>query len=52
MSFEKDSILFYVGLKNYTAVDVHEQIDAIIKEEARHIVMLTNLKGSDFETGH
>jgi len=41
---EKDSILFYVGLKNLVPSHAQDKIDIIIKEEAKHIVMLSGLK--------
>jgi rubrerythrin len=41
---EKDSIVFYVGLKNYIPEFNNEKIDAIIKEESHHIVKLLHLK--------
>lgn len=41
---EKDSILFYVGLKNYLPTHDKEKIDFIIKEEAQHVAKLLLLK--------
>jgi len=43
---EEDSILFYTGLKNYVSEDVQNKIDIIIKQEARHLAMLVELKNS------
>ncbi|MBT3260912.1 ferritin family protein [bacterium] len=41
---EKDSILFYVGLKNYVSPDNHSSLDMIIKTEEKHITKLVELK--------
>ena len=41
---EKDSVLFYVGLKNYLPTHEKEKIDTIIKEEAKHVAKLLLLK--------
>lgn len=41
---EKDSILFYVGLKNYLPSHDREKIDTIIKEESKHMARLLLLK--------
>ncbi|MFC1616981.1 ferritin family protein [Candidatus Margulisiibacteriota bacterium] len=41
---EKDSILFYVGLKPMVDKSFYDQIDHIISEEGNHIVMINNLK--------
>lgn len=39
---EKDSIVFYEGLKGFTADrDGRDQIDDIIREEMRHVLILT-----------
>ena len=40
---EKDSILFYLALKNYAPQTTHDAIDDIIREEGKHIVMLEKL---------
>ncbi|CAL7962950.1 Rubrerythrin [Gammaproteobacteria bacterium] len=37
---EKDSILFYVGLKNYLPAHDKTKVDAIIKEESQHMAKL------------
>ena len=41
---EKDSILFYVGLKNHLPAPDQSKIDTIIKEEAKHMGKLLLLK--------
>jgi rubrerythrin len=41
---EKDSIVFYVGLKNYLPTRDEKKIDIIIKEEAKHLAKLLFLK--------
>ncbi|EKE01536.1 MAG: rubrerythrin [uncultured bacterium] len=41
---EKDSIVFYVGLKNYLPEHNKEKIDPIINEESRHMAKLLFLK--------
>lgn len=41
---EKDSILFYVGMKNFAPKSAHETIDHIIAEEGKHITMITGLR--------
>jgi len=41
---EKDSILFYVGLKNYLPAHDNKKIDTIIKEESQHMAKLLLLK--------
>jgi rubrerythrin len=41
---EKDSILFYVGLKNYLPAKECGKIDDIISEEGRHLTLLMRIK--------
>ncbi len=41
---EKESVLFYVGLRDYISAPYQEQVDAIMKEEVKHIMMLSDLK--------
>ncbi len=41
---EKESVLFYVRLKNYLPSHDKEKIDAIIKEETQHMIKLLLLK--------
>jgi rubrerythrin len=41
---EKNSILFFSGLKNYIPDKVKPTLDIIIKEEMRHAALLTDLK--------
>jgi rubrerythrin len=41
---ERDSIIFYVGLKNYLPKSESEKINTIIAEESRHAAKLINLK--------
>lgn len=40
---EKDSILFYTGLKNFVQESVHTAIDKIIQEEGKHVAMLKGM---------
>lgn len=41
---ERDSIVFYVGLKNLVSSASHAAIDGIIKEEAKHLAKLIGIK--------
>jgi rubrerythrin len=41
---EKDSILFYNGLKNLVTQAVHRHIDMIINEETRHVIKILEIK--------
>lgn len=41
---EKDAVLFYTGLENYVPEKDQPTVKDIIKEEASHIVKLSNLK--------
>jgi rubrerythrin len=41
---EKDSVLFYVGLKEYLPRKDRETVEKIIKEEGRHVVKVSQLK--------
>jgi len=43
---EKDSILFYSGLKNFVAATAHGSIDTIIREEERHAAILMKVKAN------
>lgn len=44
VGLEKDSILFYLGIKDLIpAQSGQDRIDEIIKEERRHVVQLSNL---------
>jgi rubrerythrin len=43
---EKDSILFYVGLKNCVPEKAREHVDTIIKEEMRHVAILTKVQSA------
>lgn len=43
---EKDSILFYVGLKNHVPTSSHNKIEIIIQEEAKHLTKLLLLKNT------
>ncbi len=46
LELEKDSIIFFMGLKRYVlSADRSVKIDDIIKEEMRHIVLLSNRIG-------
>lgn len=44
MAREKDSILFYVGLKNLAPKTARDHIDQIINEEGKHLVMISKMK--------
>jgi rubrerythrin len=41
---EKDSILFYTGLKHYVPEASHDKVDVIIHEEMKHASILTKVK--------
>ncbi len=41
VGLEKDSVVFYLAMKDVVPADHHAQIDAIIREEMSHISMLT-----------
>jgi len=41
---EKDSVLFYSGLKNFVSPTIHNKIDEIIHEEERHAAILMQVK--------
>jgi rubrerythrin len=41
---EKDSVLFYSGLKNLVPANAHDHIDLIIREEERHAAILLKVK--------
>ena len=45
---EKDSILFYVGLKQFVSIQETLNVDDIIAEEAKHIVILVKVKKDHF----
>jgi len=44
MGRERDSIVFYIGLQHYVRSADQGNIEVIIKEEARHLALLANLK--------
>jgi len=44
IGFEKDSIIFYQGMKKVVPESDKDAIDALIKEEKKHLVKLTRLK--------
>lgn len=44
IGFEKDSILFYVGIKEVVPEEGHKPIDALIVQERDHLKQLVNLK--------
>ncbi|MBN1130340.1 MAG: ferritin family protein [Chitinispirillaceae bacterium] len=48
IGLEKDSIVYYMGMKEFvTTPSSREQVEAIIREEMRHIALLSNqLSGS------
>lgn len=41
---EKDSVLFYSGLKNFIPASAHDHIDIIIHEEERHAAIILKVK--------
>jgi rubrerythrin len=41
---EKDSVLFYSGMKNFVAPSAHASIDHIIQEEEKHVAVLLAVK--------
>lgn len=41
---EKDSVMFYLGLKQYVPKNAKAQVDEIIKEESRHAAVIARLK--------
>lgn len=43
---EKDSVLFYLGLKNFVQAQDKAKVDVIIAEEGHHIAMLLKLKAT------
>ena len=45
MKFEKDSILFYEGMKKVVPENQHKVIDALIAQEKNHLFKLYELKG-------
>jgi len=44
ISREKDSVLFYTGLKHYVPKEAHDKVDIIIHEEMKHAAILTKVK--------
>ncbi len=44
IGFEKDSIIFFGEIMNYTADDRKDVIKKLIEEEKQHIIYLANLK--------
>ena len=46
LQIEKESILVYTALKEYVVDDKQEILDGIIREEKKHVVVLTELKKS------
>jgi rubrerythrin len=47
IGLEKDSIIFYLGLKEFTQGKAgNEKIDGIVKEEMKHIAFLSRLIGT------
>ncbi len=44
IGFEKDSILFYIGIKEAVPEDEHRIIDELIIQEKEHLKKLTELK--------
>ena len=44
MEREKDSIMFYVGLKNFVPEHAYAAINKIIAEEGRHLALLIRFK--------
>ena len=44
LQIEKESILVYTALKEYVLSDKKELLDSIIREEKKHVVVLTEFK--------
>lgn len=44
IGFEKDSILFYVEMKNFVPENDHRIIDRLIEEERKHLKLLSEIK--------
>jgi rubrerythrin len=44
IDFEKDSVLFYVELQNFSRPEVRPVIQRIIGEERKHVMQLVDLK--------
>jgi len=45
MKFEKDSILFFEGMKQFVPESEHKTINELANEERKHIVKLIELRG-------
>lgn len=45
IGFEKDSILFYQGMKQIVLEDEHEVIQKLIEQEQKHLLKLYELRG-------
>jgi rubrerythrin len=41
---EKDSVMFYLGLKQYVPADAQAKVEMIIAEESRHAAVIANLR--------
>ena len=41
---EKDSVMFYLGLRQYVPKSAYDKVDQIIAEEAKHAAIIANLK--------
>ena len=41
---EKDSVMFYLGLKQYVPADAQAKVEIIIAEESRHAAVIANLR--------
>ncbi len=44
LQIEKESILVYTALKEYVLDDKKELLDSIIREEKRHVIVLTEFR--------
>jgi rubrerythrin len=47
ISFEKESILFYAAMKEVVPEKDRDKVDAIIREEKKHLRQLCEFKGGD-----
>lgn len=43
---EKDSVMFYLGLKQYVPENAKSKVDEIIEEESKHAAIIASLKTS------
>ena len=46
IGFEKDSILFYAGLREVVPEEAHKPVDALMAQERNHLRQLADLKSN------